>query len=302
MPKRTNEFQELIATVYKQIVQDGVKVTESGMVFDKDAKTLREVDILVECQIARHNFKLVIECRDRSRKESVEWIDEIIGKVGSLDVEKIVAVSKMGFAKAAVRKAQAHNIDTLTIEEAKEIDWDKYMIKPAVVVFTDDNYHLKDVLYDDGEKYASLTEMGLENVILKDGVELGTIKAVFEIFFNKLMLPNIKKRIQDDFTVIFKTREDLSKPLYQEIDYVFDGFKVRLFDGHLVDISKLKFIVHSFRSVADLNQEHIKFNEMMVSYAKHVDIDGSQLNFTVTQDPINKQIHCAWKRKNSEDA
>ncbi|MGH9913639.1 MAG: hypothetical protein ACRD4W_14435 [Nitrososphaeraceae archaeon] len=48
MPKRTNDFQELIATIYKQITPHGGKVTESGMAFDKDANTLREVDILVE--------------------------------------------------------------------------------------------------------------------------------------------------------------------------------------------------------------------------------------------------------------
>jgi len=70
MPKRTNEFQELITTVYEQITHQGGRVTESGMVFDKDANILREVDILVEYRYAHHDFKLVIECRDRSRKDS----------------------------------------------------------------------------------------------------------------------------------------------------------------------------------------------------------------------------------------
>ena len=39
--KRTNDFQDLIASIYKQIVPDGGKVTESGMVYDKEADTLR---------------------------------------------------------------------------------------------------------------------------------------------------------------------------------------------------------------------------------------------------------------------
>ena len=99
MPKRTNDFQDLIASVYKQIVPDGGKVTESGMVYDKDADTLREVDILVEYRYVHHNFKIAIECRDRSRKDSVEWIDSLIGKSKSLLVNKVVAVSKEGFTK-----------------------------------------------------------------------------------------------------------------------------------------------------------------------------------------------------------
>lgn len=104
MPKRTNDFQELITSVYKQIVRDGGKVTESGMVYDKDADTLREVDILVEYRYAHHNFKIAIECRDRSRKDSVEWIDSLIGKAKSLSVNKVVAVSKEGFTEPAKRK------------------------------------------------------------------------------------------------------------------------------------------------------------------------------------------------------
>ena len=47
MPKRTNEFQKLITSIYKKITPIGGVVTESGMVYDKDAKELREVDILV---------------------------------------------------------------------------------------------------------------------------------------------------------------------------------------------------------------------------------------------------------------
>jgi hypothetical protein len=124
MPKRTNEFQELIKSIYEKIVPDGGKVTESGMVFDKNAKTLREVDILVEYRYAHHDFNMAIECRDRSRKDSVEWIDGLIGKSKSLAVNKVVAVSKEGFSKTAKNKAEAHNIDTLTLEEAIEIDWE----------------------------------------------------------------------------------------------------------------------------------------------------------------------------------
>ena len=80
MPKRTNDFQTLIKTIYDQIVPDGGKVTESGMVQDKEAGILREVDILVEYKYAGHEFSFVLECRDRSRAESVEWIDGLVGK------------------------------------------------------------------------------------------------------------------------------------------------------------------------------------------------------------------------------
>lgn len=136
MPKRSNDFQELIATIYEQIKPQGGKLTESGMVLDKDANTLREVDILIEYRYAHHDFKMVIECRDRSRKDSVEWIDALIGKTKSLGVNKVVAVSKEGFTDTAKNKAQNHG--TLTVD-AVETDWARYPIRPALLCFQGKN-------------------------------------------------------------------------------------------------------------------------------------------------------------------
>lgn len=302
MPKRINDFQELIATVYEQIAPEGGKVTQSGMVFDKDANTLREVDILVEYRYAHHDFKLAIECRNRSRKDSVEWIDGLIGKSGSLAVDKLVAVSKEGFTEAAVKKAQAHGIDTLTVEEAVETDWEKYPIKPGIVVFYDENYRLHDVLFKEGEQYRSLKELGLDSVVLKEGEEVGSVKETFEYFFMKFLLPKIQEKVKADFLDIFKKREDLSKALYVESDHTFTGFSVRLPSGEEIDVSNLRFIILGTRSYADVDQTHIKFNEMMVSTGQYIDSDGSVLKFSIVQDPETEKIHGKWKRYQSEDA
>jgi hypothetical protein len=297
MPKRTNDFQELIASIYRQIVSEGGVVTESGSVFDEEAKTLREVDILVEYRFAHHNFILAIECRDRSRKDSVQWIDELIGKLGSLKVDKLVAVSKKGFAKAAARKALANGIETLTLEEAGEKDWDKYHKRLGLLVMSDDNYQLIDVQYDDGKQYLSLTELGLDNVVIKDDIRLGTAKEVFEYFFINILLPKIKERVAREYQQIYKTKEDLTKVLSQEICFDFDGFKVCLPNGNYTDISKIKMIIHSTRSVWEVEQTHSKFNQMMVSSGMHIDIDKTEIKFNIIQDPETKKIHWEWRRK-----
>lgn len=151
MPKRTNDFQSLIATIYDQVTGVNGIVTESAMVFDRDSKTLREVDILVEYRFVHHNFKLVIECRDRARRDTVEWIDALVGKVGSLAADKVVAVSKEGFTKTAKTKATAHGIEVLTVEKAVEQDWKKFPLKPGLAVLSEENYRLHDVQFRDGD-------------------------------------------------------------------------------------------------------------------------------------------------------
>lgn len=296
MPKRTNDFQKLITTIYEQITPEGGRVTESGMVFDRDAKTLREVDILVEYRYAHHDFRLMIECRDRSRKDSVEWIDGLIGKSGSLDVDKIVAVSKEGFTQAALEKAQAHGIAALTVEEAVETDWGKYPIKPGVAVVSGEKYRLHDVMFKDGGEFRSLKELGLDSLVVNEGAEIGAVKDICEYFFREFLVPKIDEKVKAQFLDIFKTKEDLSKTLYVEIDHTFVGFYVRLNDGKEIEISSLKFIVYGTRWFADVEQAHMKFNEMMVSSGKHVDSDGSILKFSVVQDPEAKKIHGKWQR------
>jgi hypothetical protein len=302
MPKRTNDFQELITSVYKQIVPDGGKVTESGMVYDKDADTLREVDILVEYRYAHHNFKIAIECRDRSRKDSVEWIDSLIGKAKALSVNKVVAVSKEGFTEPAKKKATVNDIDTLTLEEAIDTDWDKYPIKPGLVVITGENFRLHDVLYKKGDAYTSLRELDLRSTLVFEGAECGSIKDNFEYFFFNHLLPFIQTKKRTEIIKLFKTKADLNKEVYIESDHTFPGTYARLSTGEEIDISVLKFIIFGTRSTKEVEQKHYKFNELMISTGEHLDSDGSKIKFNIVQDPESKQIHGRWNRTKPENA
>lgn len=163
MPKRSNDFQTLIKTIYEQIVPEGGKVTESGMVYDKDAGSLREVDIFVEYRYAGHGFSFIIECRDRARSESIEWIDAIIGKSKSLNVNKVMAVSSKGFTKSAIKKARENGIETLTLRQAQETDWANFPVRPSLVVMTRDVYYIKDVYYLYGSDYIGINKLGLDS-------------------------------------------------------------------------------------------------------------------------------------------
>jgi hypothetical protein len=123
MPKRTNEFQQLVAYIYSKVTPIGGKVTESAELAEDGSSVEREIDILIEHKVAGIELKLAVECRDRARDETVEWIDALIGKYSRLKVNKVVAVSSSGFSGEAERKAAAHGIDTITAEEAARVDW-----------------------------------------------------------------------------------------------------------------------------------------------------------------------------------
>lgn len=158
---------------------------------------------------------------------------------------------------------------------------------------------MHDVQFRDGETYRSLKELDLRSPVLKEGEEVGSIKEVFEYFFLEFLLPRIQKKVKAERLDIFKTKADISKLLHVESDHNLPGFSVRLADGEEIDVSDVKFIVHGTRHVSDINQNHMKFNDMMVSTSQYLDADGSLLKFSIVQDPETEQIHGRWRRTES---
>lgn len=63
MLKRTNDFQCLLNFIYGRITPEGETVTESAMVFDKNSKNLREIDVLIEHKhkLSSHTIKIAVE-------------------------------------------------------------------------------------------------------------------------------------------------------------------------------------------------------------------------------------------------
>ena len=265
------------------------------MVYDRDAEGLREVDILVDYRCAHHDLRIAIECRDRSRKDSVEWIDSLIGKAKSLSASKVVAVSKEGFTQAARAKARANGIETLTLEDAIDTDWSSFPFKPGIVIIGGADYRLHDVLYKRNDKYYSLKELDLTSSVFLNGEDCGPIKDIFERFFCDHLLPFIqgkRKEIMD----LFKTRADVDKIIGIEIDRTFPGIYVRLPFGEEVDISLLRFIIIGSLRVKEVDKKHYKFNELMVSVGEHLDSDGSTIKFNLVQDPESRRLYGKWQR------
>lgn len=116
MPKRSNDFQRLIAAIEGQLAPLGAVVTESKLIKEKSSDTEREIDIAIESNVGPHRVLIAVECRDQRRRADLEWIDGLIGKYRDLPVGKIVAVSRSGFTKTAIKKAKEVNISTVTLE------------------------------------------------------------------------------------------------------------------------------------------------------------------------------------------
>jgi len=69
------------------------------------SQTSREIDILIEKQVADFNILIAIECKNWSSKLDVSDIGKFIDKLNDIKVSKGVMVSKCGYTKAAYNRA-----------------------------------------------------------------------------------------------------------------------------------------------------------------------------------------------------
>ena len=125
MPPRTNDFQKLVKIINQHLAPAGAKITESAMLYDSEAGTEREVDILVEAELLDCVMKLGIECTAKKRPVDVNVIEGFKEKHRKLGIHQTIAVSENGFTKTAKNYALKNNIKLLTFNTAKNEQWSK---------------------------------------------------------------------------------------------------------------------------------------------------------------------------------
>jgi hypothetical protein len=80
MPKRCNEFQDLVTLIQEASVPRRAKVTPSALVPEPSSGTLREIDILVGTPVGPYGIKIPVEAKDEGRKMDATKMAAIIGK------------------------------------------------------------------------------------------------------------------------------------------------------------------------------------------------------------------------------
>jgi hypothetical protein len=133
LPKRSNRFQRLIATIHHALA-DGATVEESRLLRDRVTGSSREVDVVIESAVGDYPVIVSIECSDRSRPATVEWVEQQHGKHANLPTNKLILVSRSGFTETATVKARLLDIETLSLVEAQAATWTTVVHKVQLVV------------------------------------------------------------------------------------------------------------------------------------------------------------------------
>jgi len=213
---------------------------------DQDSGTEREVDILIEQKVAGAHIRIAIECRDRSRRETIEWIDSFAGKYRNNEVNKKIAVSSSGFSDAARHKALANNIDLLTVEEAAKVDWAARIAAEFFTIMTHNNMLLCVGAFSaDGVEVASSNidpdnpQIIPGNITHKDTVSEKLFPLLYSYFVQYV-------REKADQAIIGLIGKDWQRfftdptPRYCEMQVNKVGAEINL-DGNIIRIDRLVF-------------------------------------------------------------
>lgn len=198
MPKRTNDFQRLVKLIHDAIsIVEGATVSESAMLPEPDG-TMREVDILIERTVADVVIRVAVECRDRSRKSDVDWIDGLVGKFKNLKIDRVVAVCRLGFSKAAAAKADLNNIELRVLAECLVHDWKSDFLQLGFAAFEFfPTLNSVEITFDPTPKNA-VTPCTLVKMTAQQ-VPSMTLSVLIHACFAESVLPSVKKFIEKEF-------------------------------------------------------------------------------------------------------
>ena len=98
-------------------------ITESAMLWDKESKQNREVDILIEDSTGPYPTQIGIECTERKGKLGTKDIEQLHTKHRNLGIGKTVVITNKGFFGPAIEYAKANKVQLLTFDTAMETQW-----------------------------------------------------------------------------------------------------------------------------------------------------------------------------------
>lgn len=117
-------LEEVVAAIEKALSSNQrVRVQSPTQRSDRVTGEAREIDVLVTVSGGHHSSTIAIECRDRSRKVTVNDVESFWAKCQDTGIDQGIIVSPKGFSKAATAKAAHRGLRCLALEEAQSFNW-----------------------------------------------------------------------------------------------------------------------------------------------------------------------------------
>ena len=151
-------LDRLVKLIESQLIPEGFQVETRKRIYNDAGVQIAELDIVITGKLGSASIKWLIECRDRPSEgpAPASWIEQLIGRRGRFNFDKVMAVSTTGFAEGAIEEAgragiELRALDDLTYETVA--DWLPFNAPVVVSIsrFNAVNVYAESVTDQDGE-------------------------------------------------------------------------------------------------------------------------------------------------------
>ena len=114
------EFEALTKTIFDILTS---KEKHSNVELDVKLEGVdgpRQIDVLVESKVAGIHVRTIVEARDYSKRLDITHVDGLHSKMMDVKAHKAVLISRLGFSKRAVSKAERLGITLCTLNNPNE--------------------------------------------------------------------------------------------------------------------------------------------------------------------------------------
>jgi hypothetical protein len=259
---------------------EGGIVTESAIIEDRQGNS-REIDVLIEIESFGHRLKIAVECRDRSRQDDIQWIDELIGKYNNIDIDKIITVSSSGFTQGAINKAIFHGIETITLKEFEETNWPEKIDKIKIGEFC-----LTLNFVSVSLTVSPVSDKGMEKywiVCSEYGDKLGTVENVIKHILDTKVNIMAKNYFDKEYMPHVKSMEELRRKIEINVAISIDNMYVEDPDGTKYKIVKMEYIVAGTPVIEEKDIKRYAYGNKAIVSRACIEGDGIRHKIDVIQ-------------------
>lgn len=101
---------ELLVSKIKALKLPEATIQSPEYVPDVDTGESREIDVGIRIKTDNGEIFIAVECRDRTAKQDVQWVEQLISKKESVGADLLLAVSSSSFSYPAVVKAMKRGV------------------------------------------------------------------------------------------------------------------------------------------------------------------------------------------------
>lgn len=107
------EFEKIVSDIQKQLDSNS-EVSHDESIVDRLGQR-RQFDVVVRGSFAGQRILGVIECKDLNKKVGTPEVDAFVTKSQDVNANFKIIVSRRGFSKPAIKKAEHYGIQTLSL-------------------------------------------------------------------------------------------------------------------------------------------------------------------------------------------